>query len=193
MAVRRFLSRQWQADGFSPIGLKPIGLGGRLRDIARKTPLFLDSPSTLAVFTLIDLYGMPQLQRQPDDLLGDSVRKAKQWLRDQVCHPRFEDFIPHLCVHETEAWILAEGTALGKRLRDPSIKPDPNAESRDLGNPPSRRISELFQSRRSDRYHKILDGGALLSAMQFEPVYSRCEYFRTFYDDLRKVARTVGP
>ena len=99
------------------------------------------------------------------------------------------DFFPHASVHETEAWILAEGTALAKRLRDPGIRPEPDAELRNFHNPPSKRINDLFLSRRSkDRYHKIVDGGPLFAALQFEPVYRSCRYFRAFYDELKTVA-----
>jgi hypothetical protein len=56
-------------------------------------------------------------------------------------------------------------------------------------NPPSKRFNDIFLSRTSrDRYHKIVDGGPLFTALQFEPVYRSCRYCRVFYDELKAVA-----
>ena len=51
LAIRRFVTRQWQADGFKSIGLRAENLQGRLQDVGPKARLFLDEGDVLAVFT----------------------------------------------------------------------------------------------------------------------------------------------
>lgn len=188
IAIQRFVRRQWDAEGHGSAELMLINLKGKLLDIGRKTPRFLDGPDVLAVFTLIDLYGTDRVQHSAEDSLGTKVKRVQDWLTGQFQHPRARDFYPHLGVHETEAWLLAEGVALAKRLNDSNLRPDPHAESKDLQRPPSKIINDLFLTRRGDRYQKILDGGPLFAAAQFQPVYETCRYFRSFYDDLKHVA-----
>lgn len=190
LATRYFVLRQWRADGLGSIGLRPINLGGKLKEIGLRGTLYLDDPDVIAVFTLLDLQGMTLVSHGPHDELAVRVQRVRDWLRGQIVHERSRDFFAHVSVHETEAWILAEGLALSKRLANPDIRPDPQAESRDFANPPSRRLNDLFLRHRSrNRYNKILDGRPLFSDMEFAPVYSCCQYFRSFYDDLRDVAR----
>lgn len=140
-----------------------------------KTRLFLQEEQVAAVFTLIDLYGMDRVQHLSTDMLEGRVEKVRGWLRGQVHCDRSPDFFPHIAVHETEAWILAEGSALARRLSDPGIHSDRDAESRDFQKPPHERINDLFLSRKhGDRYQKIRDGRPLFATMEFEPVYRSC-------------------
>ncbi len=192
LAIRHFVSRQWQAEGLTSVGLQNINLRGRLQDIVTKAPLFLDDDDNLAVFTLIDLYGMDRVNHNANDGPEVKVNRVRGWLKNQVSHRRSNSFFPHVSVHETKALILAEGVALGTRLYDSGIKADPEAEGKNFQKPPSKRINELFLKRRhADRYHKIVDGTPLFKALQFEPVYNSCRYFRSFYDDLRSIGRNI--
>ena len=189
LAVKHFILRQWSAKSFHTVGIQTINLYGKLQHVASKTKLFLENREVLAVFTMVDLAGMDQVRHSSDDNLEAKVRRVKEWLGNKLAHPRKSDFFPYVCVHETEAWILAEGISLGKRLGDPNIKPDPQAEDKNFQNPPSKRLNTLFLNRRKKRYHKIQDGRPLFANMNFDRVYSSCGYFREFYDNLkRKVA-----
>src|SRR5208283_363964 len=123
------------------------------------------------------------------DDLDAKVQRVRAWLRGQVTHSRASQFFPHICVHQVEAWILAEGHQLAKRLGDPKIEPDPDAEFKNFQSPPSERLNKLFLRIRSVRYNKIADGTPLFKAMQFGPVYNSCRYFREFYDDLKAVGQ----
>ncbi len=189
LAIRYFIARQWESEGRGSTGLKAIDVGGKLEKIARFAEGYLDDQEVLAVFTLIDLHEMNKVTHQPHDSLETKIGRVRAWLRAQVSHAREDDFFPHVCVHEIEAWILAEGEALASRLNDRSIQPDPHAELKNFQNPPSDRLNELFLRIRKRRYHKIIDGTSLFKAMQFRPVYSACKHFREFYDDLRAAAR----
>ena len=190
LAVRHFITRQWQADGLASVGLDRRNLRGHPDDVGPFASNYLDERDVLAVFTLIDLPGMNRVSHPSNDALGAKVGRVQGWLRNQVHqHDRAHDFFPHVSVHQVEAWILAEGTALSKRLRDSSIAADPEAEVRNCQKPPSERISELFlRSKEKRRYQKIEDGEPLFSKMEFRPVYDSCHYFQKFYDDLKSAA-----
>ena len=188
IAVRHFVGRQWRTEGLQAVGLRTIDLKGRLQDIGPKAQLFLDEQNVLAVFSLIDLYNMDRVTHSQSDPLETKTHRVREWLKQQVKHARSDYFRPHVSVHETEAWILAEGFALAERLNDPGIRPDPNAEQKNLQRPPSQRINELFQRNSRNRYQKILDGQPLFSKMQFDPVYRSCRNFQLLYDDLHTIA-----
>ncbi len=193
LAVRHFIHRQWCSDALDRVGLQPIDLRSRLQDVASKGKLFLNDPEILAVFTLIDLHGMDRAKHKESDSLEVKVANIRSWLTDSLKHVRSSDFYPHICVHQTEAWILSEGLALSRRLGNIGIEPDPNAERRDLLRPPTSILNDLFLRAKGDRYHKIKDGRPLFASMQFSLVYKSCGYFRTFYDDLRNVAHASLP
>jgi hypothetical protein len=188
-AVEHFIARQWKADGFGSVALGHRNLRGDLKKVGPFACDSLDRADVLAVFTLVDLYGMRLVVHPPDDELLAKVERVQTWLRAQVDgHRRAQDFFPHVSVHEVEAWILAEGTALSQRLQDASIRPDPQAESKDFQKPPKKRIAELFLRRKKTRYRETLDGQPLFMKMSFQPVYDSCHYFQKFYDDLKTAA-----
>lgn len=189
LAVKHFIARQWQNDGLNSIGLHSVNLNAKLQDVSVKTRLYLEEANVLAVFTLIDLYGMDRVEHGSGDELNAKVERVRDWFRSKVEHARKNDFHPHVCVHETEAWLLAEGAALRKRLDDAGVKPDPQAEIKNFQSPPQKRLNELFLKIKKDRYHKIRDGRPLLASLEFEAVYKSCLYFRAFYDDLRSVGK----
>jgi hypothetical protein len=175
--------------GLSHVGLLPIDLRGRLQDVAPKANRFLDEPGVLAVLTLIDVHGFDRVDLSAVDSLDEQVQRVRDWQRKQITR---EDFFPWACVHQTEAWILAEGSALGKRLGNSNIRADASAELRDLFRPPTTILNDYFMREKKDRYHKIRDGRPLFSQMKFDPVYENCRYFRAFFDELRGVAEKRG-
>lgn len=189
LAVKNFISRQWQSDGLGSVGLHTVNLNSKHQDGPTKAALYLDEPEVLAVFTLVDLQGMNRVNHSSDDSLETKVMRVREWFRGRLNHTRANDFFPHVCVHETEAWVIAEGVALARRLDDAGIRPDPTVETKNFQFPPKRRINELFVSHRGERYQKIRDGRPLFAALQFEPIYHTCKYFRAFYDDLRQVGQ----
>jgi len=139
------------------------------------------------VFTLVDLFGMDRVAHGVYDSLEVKARRMADWFKQGFTHSRFAAFRPHVCVHETEAWILAEGAALARRL-GVRVQPDDHAEQKNFLNPPKKRVHDLFRLHKSRAYGENSDGRPLFSAMQFDPVYSSCKFFRAFYDDLRSLA-----
>jgi hypothetical protein len=185
LAVRHFIAPQWNSEGLGSVGLQPRNLNGKTQNVGKFASLYLDEQEVLAVFTLVDLQGTTQVVHQPQDDPDAKVQRVRAWLRGQVVHARSGEFFPCVCVHQTEAWILAEGHALAARLRDAGIEPDPNAELKNFQNPPSDRLNALFLRVKGRRYNKTIDGTPLFKAMEFQPVYNSCQYFQEFYDDLK--------
>jgi hypothetical protein len=192
VAVRHFIAPRWEADGLQSVGLNGIDLRAKLPDVGKFATRYLNDTAVLAVFTLVDLYKMNKVVHRPNDDLEQKVERVRDWLREQVRHPRASRFFPHVCVYETEAWILAEGRALAERLGDAKIRPEANAESKNLQNPPSKRLNDLFVRHGKQSYRKIVDGTPLFKRMAFDPVHESCLYFRAFYDDLKRAAAGVS-
>ncbi|MGO8792139.1 MAG: DUF4276 family protein [Terriglobia bacterium] len=188
LAVRHFIVPQWNSEGLRSVGLKCINLNGKIEKLGKFASGHLDDQEVLAVFTLVDLQGMTKVSHQLQDSLETKIQRVRNWLNAQVHRARANRFYPHLCVHQTEAWILAEGCALAVRLGDTGVRPDLRAELKNFQNPPSERLNELFLRIKRRRYNKIADGTPLFKLMQFAPVYNSCRYFQELYNDLRAAA-----
>ncbi len=187
-ALQQFIGRRWRAEGLGHVGLQGINLGGKLQDIGKYTVRYLGETEILAVFTLLDLQGMTYVKHGVSDGLELKINRVRKWLRDQAKSADGSRFRAHVCVHQIEAWILAEGHTLAARL-NANLEPDAEAESKNFQNPPAKRLNDLFRLHAGRSYRKIIDGTRLFAKMEFEPVYKSCQYFREFYDDLKTAAR----
>jgi hypothetical protein len=190
-AARKLLRRHLSADGFAHVGLKPINLRAKIDDILIFTEQLATDPHICAVLTLVDLYGMNRAQLSPGSNLDSKVAAARRWLATQCSRARQGFFYGHVVVHEIEAWILAEGKALGTRLKHPQIASDPDAETKDFDNPPKRRLNEMFRRHLQRHYEENRDAPALFEVMDPRAVYTSCRYYRIIYDDLVQIAGTI--
>jgi len=179
------------SDGLHHAGLKSINLRAKLEDIGPFVKRYAQEPENRAVFTLVDLYEMTRVDHPPTDCLEDKVARVLQWLNSQARGIPSDFYYPHIAVHDIEAWILAEGAALAKRLHAPSLQPDPEAERKDFANPPKRRLNEMFRKHLRRRYEENRDARALFSAVDPAVIHKTCHHYRLLYDDLSKVARSV--
>lgn len=192
IAINHFVRRQWEVAGLSEIGLDPINLDGKLENVAKYARRYLQDPNIIAVFTLVDLYGMGRVQHKLDDDLVQKAQNVKAWFSEKLEDLPAEmshRFHPHVAVHEIEAWLLADGQCLAKRLKSKAIKPDPHAETRNFEKPPSQRLKNLFKKHGRSNYYKLKDGTPLFKDVNFDAVYASCLYFKAFYDDLIFVAQ----
>lgn len=191
LAIKWFLRRQLEEAGLKGVSLHPINLAAKLEDIFVKTRLFQHEPGVVAVFTLIDLYGMNRVRHAPDATLDQQVEAVRRWLRQGVRDVPATFFHPHVCVHDIEAWFLAEGQALAKRLKYRSLSPCPHAESLNLVDPPKSRVNQLFRTHLHRGYGEVSDGTPLFGALSHAQIYETCRYYHELYDDLLAVARTA--
>lgn len=85
------------------IGLHSINLNGKLEDVFAYVPRYRRDSQVIAVFTLVDLYGMNRVQHGSNDSLADKVVRVKLWLRGDFGSDYANFFYPHVSVHEVEA------------------------------------------------------------------------------------------
>lgn len=190
-AVRGLLKRHLQSEGLTHVSLKPINLRGKLEDVDPFVERYERELKVAAAFTLIDLYGMGRVRHGPGDSLDTKVARVLEWLNANVSGIAPGFFHPHVAVHEIEAWILAEGASLARRLKTSAVGPDPDAERKDFENPPKRRLNEMFRRYLHRRYEENRDGKALFEVMATGALYGTCHYYRVLYDDLARTARTM--
>lgn len=188
IAVKRFIQPRWERDGMGSVALHTINLHGKLEDIRVNLSGFRQDDRVIAVFTLIDLYGMNRVKHKPGDELSAKVQRVRNWLVDGFTGEDWEAFYhPHVSVHEVEAWLLADG-----RCIDPTVNPVQDAEKQDFQNPPKRRVDAILRRlRHGDGYREVRDASVMFKRARFEVVYHSCPYFRAFYDDLKEVAKAV--
>ena len=195
IAITTFIARRWEKDGLKSIGLHPINLEGKIKDISKRLKHYANDEKVIAVFTLIDLQGTENfdgIKYKSTDNLPIKVNKLKNWLKklvDKKFKKQLQNkYFPHIAVHQIESWILAEGKTLGEYLKI-SLEPDPKAEEKNFQNPPVKRINKLFKKSHFRReYKKIIDGKSLFKKMDFDTV-NECSYFESFYNALQKVAK----
>lgn len=184
IAVEHFVRRRWDGEDLKSIALHPINLKAKLDDVFGSVARFRKDPKVLAVFTLIDLYGMNRVEHKSDSTLKQKVEGVRAWLRKDFDLDLLKFFHPHLSVHEVEAWLLADGQCIG-----PDVEPVSKAEEKDFQNPPKARINETLKRRRNgDGYREVSDGTTMFKKARFDVVYQSCSYFKAFYDDLKEVA-----
>ncbi len=140
----------------------------------------LGDTSAAAVTTLIDYYGLPKdfpgLHDRPPGGARVRVEHVEDAFKSALNHPRF---IPHLTLHETEAWVFVSpgayesvsGTAAQKLQRIRSMCG--GAENIDDGpeTAPSKRILEVIP-----RYAKPIDTPQALQAIGVEAIRLACPH-----------------
>jgi hypothetical protein len=74
------------------------------------------------VTTMIDYYGFPDdspgMSDRPAAAATDRVRHVEHAVATAIGDPRF---VPHLTLHETEAWVFAAADALAELVNDQSV------------------------------------------------------------------------
>lgn len=186
-AVNHFLRKQWNdVDGMKSVGLKSKIT--RPKKIAKDTKLAIENDGFEAVFTMYDLHKFPCKSIKGEDY-KDRLENLREKIKTMV---GFENkFFPHFSIHEIEAWLLAEGKAVAKRLRC-NFKGEANAEEKNFENPPKERLNDLFLRHKKTRYRENIDSASLFKEADFSKVYKTCPYFRQFYDELLEVGKKIN-
>jgi hypothetical protein len=106
------------------------------------------------VIALTDVYtGEPRLF----STAADAKAKLRSWVGDE---PRFH---PHAAQYEFEAWLLPYWLRIQKLAGHNRTCPAGNPEAVNHGNPPSKRIREIFEVGTSKRdYSKTRDAAGIL-------------------------------
>ena len=130
--------------------------------------------------TMLDYYGFPSdgpgMRDRP---AGDAYRRVahvETAMRDAIANPCF---LPHLVLHETEAWVFAAAKPLAELTDDPRLAIDLLAIADQAGGPelvnegpntaPSKRLQQRFP-----RYQKTLHGQLAVEALGIKDLRLRC-------------------
>ncbi len=170
-----------------PVGLKVVrfeGVSNYLSDVARKARLYLTDEDTLAVFGLLDLYGLPL--NLPDLGRDEKIARARQEIEAMIDRPFRDRFHQHFAVHETEAWLLSAPALFPHPVRE--RLPGKPPEDINFDEPPSKLLDRLWRQTMKRSYKKIVQARNLFRCLDPEQVYIRCPYFRRMMDEMLQVA-----
>ncbi|GAB2816653.1 DUF4276 family protein [Actinocorallia aurea] len=157
----------------------------------------LNDTSLSALTTLFDYYafpsdapGMAERPASGDPL--DRVRHVEKAVAEAIGSPRF---IPHLVLHETEAWVLADCERLAETMGGPC--PDLARQVRSAGGPelvndspttaPSKRIARAYQD-----YRKTVDGPMVIDALGLPTLRALCPHADERFTALEKAVLGSG-
>jgi hypothetical protein len=176
-----FLQRWVNPKLAKPIAIKAVnfrGVGNYMKDFAKRSSLFLEQPGVIAVVGLIDFYGsgLPY----PEGTIQQKYRWAKQNLEAQVDDARFRQ---HFAVHETEAWLFAAPEIFPGDII-PNLPKTQDPETINSQNPPSHRLTNLYQQKLTKKYKKPIEGSRLFAQLDPERAYTRCPHLRLLLDEI---------
>lgn len=139
------------------------------------------------VFCLVDYHHYPL----PDDKKNFPFSKRLETIKadvvERIHESRRTAVRCHVVVHEVEAWVLADEQVVAQRLKIRNLSPWEQPENVNDMNPPSQVLQDLFRTRSplKKRYDKYKDGVDLLSKVDWQKVYAKCQPFKQLVDDLR--------
>ncbi len=157
------------------------GLSG-WNKISTEIGLLLRDSSITVLTTLFDYYGLPLdvpgMATRPTGSPYDRVTHVERAMADAVSDPRF---LPHLVLHEIEAWVLLGHGALGELTGDAALAQSietivNGAQGAELVNDgadtaPSKRILGLYP-----RYRKTSDGPLVIAEIGIDTIRKACPH-----------------
>jgi hypothetical protein len=144
--------------------------------------LLLRDSSITTLTTLFDYYAFPSdapgMSTRPAGSPYDRVRHVEQAMAEAVGDQRF---LPHLVLHEIEAWVLADCSVLGEVMGDPVGAMHLGQEVAGVSSPelindgattaPSKRILGVYPN-----YRKTIDGPLVIDAAGLQSIKSSCPH-----------------
>jgi len=154
----------------------------------------LSDSSASAVTTFLDYYGLPQnFPGLSDRPLGDPrkrVAHVEEAFAAQIDHKRF---IPHLTLHELEAWIYVDPAAASWVFTDAAVAATLQTIREACGGPemidespetaPSKRILEVAPD-----YTKTVAGPQAIEAIGLDRIRAACKHADSWLKKLELVA-----
>lgn len=150
--------------------------------LQRELRLLLHDSSTTLLTTLLDYYAFPAeapgMADRPQGSPHDRVRQVESALAKAVDDSRF---IPHLVLHETETWVLADCRRLGEVMGDPGpaaelqkvvhLESGPELVNDGVDTAPSKRIMSAYP-----QYAKTIDGPLVIAEAGLGAIRSTCPH-----------------
>ncbi|MGA4990560.1 DUF4276 family protein [Nonomuraea bangladeshensis] len=150
--------------------------------LASEIRLLLGDSSITVLTTLLDYYGLPTdvpgMSTRPSASPHDRVTHVERAMADSIKDPRF---LPHLVLHELEAWVLLGHDALGELTGDDALARAvqaivTQARGAELVNDgastaPSKRLLRLFPL-----YRKTSDGPLVIAEIGIDAIRNACPH-----------------
>ncbi|GIH73015.1 DUF4276 family protein [Sphaerimonospora thailandensis] len=150
--------------------------------LASEIRLLLRDSSITVLTTLLDYYGLPAdvpgMATRPSSSPYDRVAYVERAMAEAIDDPRF---LPHLVLHEIEAWVLLGHEALGELTGDAVLAYAAQAiVTEALGaelvndgaeTSPSKRLLRLYP-----RYRKTSDGPLVIAEVGIEAIRKSCPH-----------------
>ncbi|MGW0479229.1 DUF4276 family protein [Nonomuraea sp. NPDC003214] len=150
--------------------------------LATEIRLLLRDSSITVLTTLLDYYGLPGdvpgMATRPPGSPHDRVTHVERAMTEAVGDARF---LPHLVLHEIEAWVLVGHDALGELTGDAALARAAEAivlgaHGAELVNDgadtaPSKRLLNLYP-----RYRKTSDGPLVIAEIGIDAVRKGCPH-----------------
>jgi hypothetical protein len=192
--LRDFLKRWLDPRLPQRVGLQAVRFGGNnkyLDDVAVKTQMYLEEDDVIAVFGLLDLYGLPPRitdNYPPNAELDEKIDHARRQITNLVTEPHRDRFRQHFAVHETEAWLLSDPKILPQDIRLPANYTE-HPETIDFEESPAKRLDELWKrAYRGRGYKKVTQARNLFPRLDPDLVYEKCPNFKQMMDEMRDLA-----
>jgi hypothetical protein len=154
----------------------------RWQKLERELRLLLRDNSTTVLTTLLDYYAFPPeapgMMDRPHGSPYDRVRHVESALAKALNDSRF---VPHLVLHETETWVLADCRYLGEVMGDPGpaarlervvhLESGPELVNDGMDTAPSKRIMSAYP-----QYVKTIDGPLVIAEAGLDAIRRTCPH-----------------
>jgi len=165
--------------------------------IYQELRLLLQDSSITTLTTLFDYYAFPSdapgMSSRPPGSPYERVRHVEQAMAEAIDDPRF---LPHLVLHEIEAWVLANCSLLGEVMGDMAAVADllrivsqessPELIDDSPTAAPSKRILGAYPS-----YQKTIDGPLVIAEAGLESIRLSCPHANDWLTSIE--ARLAAP
>jgi hypothetical protein len=186
--LKSFLDHRCEAEDRPRVRLDMLELDSRLlkerlvRDLVARN---IDAPGVLGVVALIDVVcsGRP---KQFDDA-GSAIEFLTR--AASTSNPRFR---AHAAQFDLEAWLLPYWTDICRRVGKRQASPGPHPEAVNHGNPPSRRLRELYRTA-GKHYDKPRDALAILRDKDLSIAAAACPNLRALLVSLLELSGCSAP
>jgi hypothetical protein len=166
--------------------------------LERELRLLLRDSSMMVLTTLLDYYAFPPeapgMEDRPRGSPHDRVRHVETALAKAVGDERF---VPHLVLHETETWVLADCRRLGEVMGDPGpaaelqrivhLASGPELVNDGVDTAPSKRIMSAYPG-----YAKTIDGPLVIAEAGLDTIRVTCPHADEWLRELEaRMSRSV--
>jgi hypothetical protein len=166
--------------------------------LERELRMLLHDSSMTVLTTLLDYYAFPSeapgMTDRPHGSPHGRVTHVESALGNAIGDVRF---LPHLVLHETEAWVLADCDRLGEVMGDPDpaaelgrvvrLESSPELVNDGIDTAPSKRIKKAYP-----QYEKTLHGPLVIADAGIDTIRSTCPHANDWLAELEaRLSRLV--